>query len=198
MGITMDKPADTDLPLIDVIAQRWSPRAFDPERVPSDEQLAQIFEAARWAASCYNEQPWRYLLATREDGQRYEDALAGLNEFNRSWAKTAPVVAFSLARRKFSSRDADNDHAWHDVGAASAQLTLQAASLGIMVHQMAGIVPEEVRSRFAVPEEFAVVAGMVLGWPGDPAQLPDQLREREGAPRTRKAREEIVIRGRFE
>jgi nitroreductase len=193
----MDKPADTHLPLLDVIAQRWSPRAFDPERVPSDEQLAQIFEAARWAASSYNEQPWRYLLATRDDGPLYQDALAGLNEFNRSWAATAPVVAFSLARRKFSSRDSDNPHAWHDVGAASAQLSLQAASLGIMVHQMAGIVREEVRSRFAVPEDFEVVAGIVLGWPGDPQQLPDKLREREAAPRTRRAREELVIRGRF-
>ncbi|NVB42902.1 nitroreductase family protein [Pseudenhygromyxa sp. WMMC2535] len=187
----MDNAAKTEHPILDVIARRWSPRAFD-RREPTQDELSPILEAARWAASSYNEQPWRFILVPRSAGSRYEDALAGLNEFNRSWAASAPVLGFSLARRNFTQTGAPNTHAWYDTGAATALMSVQAAAIGLMMHQMAGIEREVVRERFGVGEDFDVVAGLALGWPGDPASLPEGLRERETATRLRKPFAEMV------
>ena len=189
----MSKTADTEVPLLDPIAQRWSPRAFS-EREPTLDELTQVFEAARWAASCYNAQPWRFIVARKSEGQRHADVAAGFNEFNRAWAASAPVVGFTLANRNLDNGK-PNRHAWFDAGAAVAQLSIQAASLGLMVHQMAGIEREVVRERFAVPDELEVVAGFAIGWPGDPAVLSDKLRERELAPRARKPLSELLIHG---
>lgn len=181
--------------LIEPIAQRWSPRAFT-EREPTDVELERVFEAARWSASCFNAQPWRYLVVRRgEPG--FADAIAGLVPANQAWASHAPVLGFSLTAPNFEFDGKPNLHAWHDVGAASAQLSIQAASVGMMVHQMAGIVREVVRERFAVPESLEVVAGFALGWPGDPSQLPEPLRAREVAPRVRKPLADMLIRGRW-
>jgi nitroreductase len=191
----MDKRADTDKPLLDAIAKRWSPRAFS-ERVPTDAELELVFEAACWAASCFNDQPWRYILVRRGEPE-FTDALAGLVESNQAWAAGAPVLGFSFAQPNFTHGGKPNLHAWHDLGAASAQLSIQAASIGLMVHQMAGIVRDVVRERFAVPEHLEVVAGIAMGWPGDPEQLAEPYRSRELAPRTRRALGETLIRGRF-
>lgn len=191
----MAKPADTDQPLLDAIANRWSPRAF-ADRTPTDDELALVFEAARWAPSCFNEQPWRYLVVRRGEPE-FADAVAGLVAANQAWAGDAPVLGFSLARGNFSQTEKPNRHAWHDVGAASALLSIQAASLGMMVHQMAGIVAEVVRERFAVPDELDVVAGFAMGWPGEPEQLAEPYRTRELAPRSRRALSEMLVRGRF-
>lgn len=191
----MSKLADTDKPLLEAIAKRWSPRAF-AEREPTDAELELVFEAARWAASCFNDQPWRYILVRRGEPE-FADALAGLVESNQAWAREAPVLGFSLAQQNFTQTGKPNMHAWHDVGAASAQLSIQAATIGLMVHQMAGIVRDVVRERFNVPESLEVVAGIAIGWPGDPQLLAEPLRERELAPRTRKGLDETLIRGRF-
>jgi nitroreductase len=180
-------------PLLDAIARRRSPRAWAPAE-PSEATLVSLFEAARWAPSCFNEQPWTYLVTRRSDGAPFEDALAGLTPGNQAWAKSAPVLCFSLVRERFARNDKPNRHAWHDVGAASALLSIQAASLGLMVHQMAGIVREVVRERFAVPDELEIVAALAIGYPGDPDQLDDALRERELAPRTRKPLAEVFAR----
>jgi len=191
----MSKPADTDKPLLEAIAKRWSPRAF-AEREPTDAELELVFEAARWAASCFNDQPWRYILVRRTEPE-FADALAGLVESNQAWAREAPVLGFSLAQPSFTQTGKPNMHAWHDVGAASALLSIQAASIGLLVHQMAGIHRDVVRERFAVPDQFEVVAGLAMGWPGDPQQLAEPYRERELAPRSRRALSETLIRGRF-
>lgn len=191
----MSKPADTDKPLLEAIAKRWSPRAF-AEREPTDAELELVFEAARWAASCFNDQPWRYILVRRAEPE-FADALAGLVESNQAWAREAPVLGFSLAQPSFTQTGAPNMHAWHDVGAASALLSIQAATIGLMVHQMAGIVRDVVRERFNVPESLEVVAGFAMGWPGDPQQLAEPYRERELAPRSRRALSDTLIRGRF-
>jgi nitroreductase len=185
------------MPLLAEIATRWSPRAYDP-REPSEAELQEVFEAARWAMSCFNDQPWVYLVTRRSDGQIHDDAVAGLNEYNRAWAASAPVLGFSLARSSFSATGKPNKHAWHDVGAASAIMSIQATHMGMMVHQMAGILPDVVRERFAVPAELEVVAGFAMGWPGDPEQLPEPLRSRERAPRERKPLSKLLMRGRFE
>jgi nitroreductase len=191
----MAETTQTDQPLLDPIARRWSPRAF-AEREPTDEELTLVFEAARWAASCFNDQPWRYIVVRRGE-PAFADAVAGLVPGNQVWASAAPVLGFSLASPNFSQTGKPNKHAWHDVGAASAQLSIQAASIGLMVHQMAGIDREVVRERFAVPESLEVVAGLALGWAGDPDELGESLRERELAPRSRRPLDETRIRGRF-
>lgn len=191
----MTTPADNDKALIEPIAKRWSPRAF-AEREPTDDELALVFEAARWAASSFNDQPWRYIVVRRGEPE-FADALAGLVPGNQAWAHAAPVLGFSLTSPTFSKTGKPNRHAWHDVGAASAQLSIQAASFGLMVHQMAGIDREVVRERFSVPESLEIVAGLALGWPGDPESLDEPLRERELAPRSRKPLSQMLIRGRF-
>src|SRR3981189_3610253 len=132
----MQKAATTDVPVHELIRNRWSPRAFSDTAVPA-EILRSLFEAARWAPSSNNEQPWVYLVATKDDAENFAKIVGVLVEFNADWAKDAPVVAISVANLKM--RDGKpNRVALHDVGSASAQLTLEAASRGLFVHQMAG------------------------------------------------------------
>lgn len=187
-------PAPTAVPILDLMTYRWSPRAFDPRAV-EPEKLRGLFEAARWAASSYNAQPWFFLVATKDDPGNFQRVLDCFVEFNQGWAKHAPVVALSVARLKFEHNGQPNRHAFHDVGQAAANLALEAVALGLQIHQMAGINPEKARATFAIPEGFEAVAGIALGYPGDPASLPDPLRERELAPRTRKPASSFVFTG---
>ena len=143
------KLATTDHPVHQLIVNRWSPYAF-ADREVSKEDLRSIFEAARWAASSYNEQPWSYLVATKEDATEYERLLSCLVEPNQAWAKAAPVLALGVVRTRFTRNDKPNAAAVHDLGAASAQLTFEATARGLSVHQMIGIVPE----RAVVPKAF--------------------------------------------
>lgn len=179
------KPAETGTPIHDVLRHRWSPRAFD-QRPVEPEKLRSLFEAARWAASSFNAQPWYYIVATRDDPENYNRVLDSFVEFNQGWAKGAPVLAISVAALKFPHNGQPNRHAFHDVGQASANLALQATSLGLQIHQMAGIMPEKARELFSIPEGYEAVAGIALGYPGDPASLPQELSQRELAPRERK------------
>ena len=190
----MENLAPTECPVHELIARRWSPRAF-ANRPVNPATLRQLFEAARWAASSYNDQPWYYLVARHENPAEYQKMLACLVEFNQAWAKAAPVLAISVARSKFQNDGSANRHALHDVGAASALLSVQATALGLAVHQMAGFDPERARQTYKVPLEFEPVAAMAIGYPGDPAGLPDKLRERETAPRMRKRASEFVFSG---
>lgn len=171
---------------------RWSPRSFAAREVSSD-LLHKVFEAARWAASSNNEQPWRYLVGRRGDGvwQKIFDALV---DFNKGWAQTAPVLILGVTRSRFSRHEAENRHALYDLGAASSYLTLEAAALGLAAHQMAGFDPEAARKAFGIPEEYAIGAVIALGYLGEPAALGDAtLIEREVAPRTRKPLDEMVF-----
>jgi nitroreductase len=188
------KPAKTLSPVHDLIKLRWSPRAFDSHPVER-EQLLSLFEAARWAASSYNAQPWYYIVATQDDAENYKKILDTFSEFNQGWAKNAPVLAVSVAAHKFPHNREPNRHAFHDVGQATASLALEATHLGLVVHQMAGIDPEKVRKNFGIPEGYEPVAGIAIGYPGDPWTLPDQLRERELAPRERKDLVSFVFSG---
>jgi nitroreductase len=190
------RPAPTTVPIHKIISERWSPRAFE-DRPVELEKLQSLFEAARWTASCSNAQPWFYIVATKDDPENFNRVLDCFVEFNQSWAKNAPVLVLSVARTNFEANGKPNRHAWHDVGAASAALALQANSLGLEVHQMAGIDPEKGRKIFGVPEGYEVVAGMALGYPGDPSALPDQLRARELSPRERKSLTSFVFSGQW-
>ena len=190
----MENLAPSEVPIHDLIARRWSPRAFADRPVPAA-ALRQLFEAARWAASCFNAQPWLYLVATREHPAEYKKMLDCLVEFNQGWAKAAPVLAISVAQLKFQHNGEPNRHAQHDVGAASISLALQATALGLAVHQMGGFDAQRARQTYGIPAEYEPVAAIAIGYPGDPASLPDELRKRETAPRTRKPVSEFVFSG---
>lgn len=193
----MDKPADTQYLIHDLFRRRWSPRAFS-NRPIEHETLLSILEAARWAPSSFNEQPWRFLVARQEDSDEFERMLSCLMEVNQAWAQAAPVMMISVAKMYFGDDPAKtNRHAFHDVGLATSQLVLQALDHGLYVHQMAGFNPAKTRDVYAIPEGFEPVAGMALGYPGDPSGLPDKLAERERKPRTRMALDELVYDGRW-
>jgi nitroreductase len=193
---TLQKTAETSAPIHDVISQRWSPRAFDSRPV-EPEKLRGLFEAARWAASSYNAQPWFFIVATKDDSESFKKILDSFVEFNQSWAKNAPVLALSVARLKFEHNGDPNRHAFHDVGQAAATLSLQATHLGLQVHQMAGILPDKARQIFGIPEDYEAVAGLAIGYPGDHNTLPDQLRQRELEPRSRKPLQSFVFTGKW-
>lgn len=190
----MQKPAVTDVALHEVIRHRWSPRAFAEKAVPP-EVLRSLFEAARWAPSSNNEQPWAYLVATKDDAENFAKMLSVLVEFNASWARHAPALALSVAHLKTQREGKANRVALHDVGSATAQLTFEANTRGLQVHQMAGFDAEKARQAFAIPADWEPVAAMAIGYPGNADALPEKLRERELAPRTRKALGEFVMTG---
>ncbi len=192
----MEKPANTDAPIHDLLRRRWSPRAF-ADRPVEPEKLRSLLEAARWAASSYNEQPWAYLVATRDTPEEFQRLLGVLVEGNIAWAKNAPVLMISVAQLNFAKNNQPNRHAFHDVGQASANLTTQAAALGLAVHQMAGFDAQKARQVFQIPEGWEPVAAMAIGYPGEPDSLPEKLRERETTPRTRKPVPQFAFTGRW-
>ena len=194
--MAVEKLAATQYPVHELIQRRWSPRAF-AERSVDPATLLSLLEAARWAPSCFNEQPWRYLLATRENPAEYERMLACLVDGNQLWAKQAPVLMLSVAKLAFAHNGQPNRHAYHDVGAASAYLTFEATALGLYVHQMAGILVDRARETYAIPDGFEAVAGIALGYLGDPGTLPEALREREIMPSTRQPLEAMIFGGRW-
>jgi nitroreductase len=194
----LKKLAETSVPVHDIISNRWSPRAFESRPI-EPEKLKALFEAARWAASSFNSQPWYFIVGTKGDPANYKKVLECLVEFNQGWAKGAPALALSVARLNFDMPDnkAPNRHAFHDVGQASATLALQANALGLEIHQMAGILPDKAREIFAIPPGYEAVAGIAMGYPGDPGVLPDPLRQRELDKRSRKPLESFVFTGKW-
>ena len=190
----MQNPASTDVPLHELVRERWSPRAFS-DKLVAPAALRSLFEAARWAPSSSNLQPWTYIFATKDDPENFAKMLSILVEFNAGWAKQAAVLVLSVAQVKAPKDGANNRHALHDVGSASAQLTFEANSRGLLVHQMAGFDVDKARQVFSIPQDWEPVAVMAVGYPGDPQSLSDRLRERELAPRARKPLAEFVMTG---
>lgn len=190
----MEKPAETQYPIHDVLRRRWSPRAYS-ERMVEMETLKSLFEAARWAPSSNNEQPWHFIVGTKADLSGYERLFACLREGNKKWVFRAPVLMLSVARLNFEEEGTPNRHALHDTGMAALSLCLQATSMGLIVHQMAGFDIEMARVELKIPAGYEPVAMIAVGYPGDPAALPDYLRERELKPRERKPVTEFVSDG---
>lgn len=190
----MSKAATTDRAILNPVKTRWSPRAFSDKPV-SREDVLTMLDAARWASSAYNEQPWRFLVATSENPEEHAKLAQGLNEFNRAWAASAPVLMVVVARNKFSHNETPNAHARYDAGQAAATLVLQATELGLYAHQMGGILPDYIRETYNVPAAFDIVAGIAIGHLGDPSSLPEQLAAGETAPRTRKNLSELAFSG---
>jgi len=185
---------ETDAPIQSQFTERWSPRAFAAKPV-SNEQLASLFEAARWAPSSSNEQPWMFLYANTEETLAYFRPL--LVDANRRWADKAPVLMFVFARKAFAKNQKPNATANFDTGSAWMSLALQAHSMGLITHGMAGIHHERIYQELNVPKsDYEVLCAVALGYPGDATQLPEDLQARE-IPSTRKPVSEFAICGRL-
>jgi nitroreductase len=157
--------------------------------------LIVLLEAARWAASSYNEQPWRFVVARKADGSLYDRLLGILEPFNQGWAKTAPVLMITAAKRHFTHTGAINLHALHDTGAALAQLFLQATALGLHAHGMAGFNREKARIELGIPDDFELGAAAAIGYLGSPDDLAQPYKDRELSPRQRKPLSDIIFGG---
>jgi nitroreductase len=193
----MEKPADAQHPIHDLFKRRWSPRAFSDRPVEA-EKLRILFEAARWAPSSNNEQPWRFIVANKDNETEWNRLFACLVEGNRTWAYRAPVLILSVASLNFEDDSTPNRHAFHDTGMAVENLVLQTTALGLAAHQMAGFDVEKARADLKIPSGYEPMAMIAVGYPGDPAQLSDRLRAREAQPRVRKPLTEFVYSATWE
>jgi nitroreductase len=180
------KTASTQVGIHDLLARRWSCRAFDASKPVSREQIVALLEAARWAPSCFGDEPWRYIVWDRNsDEAAWQKAFACLGEWNQNWVKNAPVLLLSTAYSLFRKNGTPNRWGQHDTGAASENLCLQAVALGLMAHQMGGFDEEKTRLAFNIPKEFALMAMIAVGYQGEPEVLNDELKGLELAARAR-------------
>lgn len=191
-----EKKASTDYPIHELLAERWSPYAFVDRPVPTTD-LRSLFEAARWAPSSYNEQPWSYIVATKEEPQQFQQILSCLVDGNQVWAKAAPVLALGIVNLKFTRTGKDNRAAVHDLGLAAGNLLVEATARGLLVHQMIGILPDKAREIYEIPGGSEAWTGLAIGYRGDPMSLPDTLRQRELTPRQRKPLSQFVFGGKW-
>jgi nitroreductase len=189
--VNKQKSAEFESPVLEVIQQRRSRRAY-LETPVEKEKINSLFEAARWAPSSVNEQPWIYLYATKDQTVLYDKIFESLNESNKIWAKHAPLLIVSLIRKTYSRNDMPNLSARYDLGAANALLSLQAAHQGLNVHQMGGFSAEKLRENLNIPNQYETVVVMAIGYPGDVQLLPEHLKVRELAPRERFLQQEFV------
>lgn len=187
-----NKNAETRFPIHELLAQRWSPRAFTDQDVDR-ETVGTLLEAARWAASCFNDQPWSFFVGMRGDSGTRQKICDALVPANRTWAQHAPVLMMAVARLHFRHNEEPNGHAIYDVGAAVTNLVFQAESMGLGVHQMAGFDAEKARELFAIPDGYQPVVAMAIGYRGDPEQLEEGLRQREVQQRERVPLQDIVM-----
>lgn len=191
----IDKPAITSVPIESLLAQRWSPRAFNPERALTRDQLTALLEAARWAPSCAGDEPWRFLVWDRHvDGAAWQRAFDCLEPGNQEWAAHAPVLLASFSDGEFRN---GKPNRWgpHDVGLATQNLLLQATALGLATHPMGGFKADDLRAAFSVPARFTAQAMIAVGHAGDPAQLSERNRPRETAARKRRPLNENFFQG---
>lgn len=193
----MSKTANPEYPIHEILKNRWSPYGFSDRPVDED-VLCSLFEAARWAASSYNEQPWRFLVATQDDPDEFDRMVSCLTEGNRSWARQAPVLILTAASTRFSHNDRPNASAWHDVGLASANLAFEATARGLSLHWMGGILRDRIAEEYGLPDDFEPVTGIAVGYREAIDAVPDPFRERDRKPRARRPIDETVFTGAFE
>lgn len=191
-----EKKASTDYPIHELLAERWSPYAF-ADRPVLTADLRSLFEAARWASSSYNEQPWSYIVATKEESQQFQQILSCLVDGNQVWAKAAPVLALGIVNLKFARTGKNNRAAVHDLGLAAGNLLVEATARGLLVHQMIGILPDKAREIYEIPDGSEAWTGIAIGYWGDPMSLPDTLRQRDLTPRQRKPLSQFVFSGKW-
>jgi nitroreductase len=192
----MQKPAITQVPIHEVLANRWSGRAYDAEKFVTHEQVISLLEAARWAPSCFGDQPWRFVVCNKStDSEAWQRAYDCLVPGNQGWAVNAPLLILVCADTQFSHNQKDNRWGGYDTGAAAENLCLQATSMGLMAHQMGGFDNQKAREIFAVPAQFQLMAMLSIGYPASVDTLSQELRERELAPRVRKPLGELFFSG---
>ncbi len=188
----MEKPAEVEHPILEPIQRRWSPYVFADKPVETS-KLMSLLEAARWSASAFNEQPWRFILATKDQPEAYAKALGCLVEANQNWAKQAPVLILTVTRTMFTRNDNDNRVHQHDLGLAVQNLVLQATSMDLFAHQMAGVDLDKVKAEYNLPDGFEPQTAIAIGYGVEADDLPKDLREKEQAPRSRKPFSEFVF-----
>jgi nitroreductase len=193
---TKQKSATVEYPVSDLIQNRRSTRVFRNEAV-TEEKIFSLFEATRWAPSSVNEQPWLYLYATPNQTELWKKMIEPLSDGNKAWVKDAPLLVLSLARKAFSRNGIPNFYAMYDLGGANAMLSVQAVDLGLQVRQMAGFDREMARQNLNVPNEFELGVFMAVGYPGDADTLPEPIKAKELAPRTRFLQQEFVRNSQF-
>ncbi len=192
----MQNPAITDTPVHDIIAQRWSPRAYDASKPVTQAQIFSLLEAARWAPSCFGDQPWRFVVCDKTSNpQAWQAAFDALVPANQTWAVNAPVLMLICADSLFSHNQKANRWGGYDTGAATENLCLQATALGLDTHQMGGFDGAKARATLGVPEQYEMMAMLSVGYQASAEILPDDLKERELAPRKRKALGELFFNG---
>lgn len=195
----MEKPAITQVSIHELLARRWSGRAYDSGRPVGHQQLIALLEAARWAPSCYGDQPWRFVVWNRgEEEAAWLQALDCLAPTNQSWAKNAPLLLLAAADTLFNHNGQPNRHAQYDTGAAAENLCLQATAQGMMAHQMGGFDADKVRALAGVPAQCVPMAMIAVGYPVELASVPEELREREFAPRQRRELGQLFFAGKWE
>lgn len=190
------KSAEIEFEIASNIKNRRSIRAFADKTV-EPEKISTLFEATRWAASSVNEQPWMYLYASRNQQDLWNTFFSILNEGNQIWVKNAPLLVFSVTKRSFTRYASENAFALYDLGGANTAFSLQAVELGLQVRQMAGYDQEKAREYLRIPAEYELGVFMAVGYPGDIDALPENLKQRELAPRERYLQKEFTINGTF-
>ena len=181
----------------DLMTRRWSPRAFDLNHAIDPGDVQRLFEAARWAASCFNAQPWRYVYGVRGQGPGFATILATLAEGNRSWAARASMLIVTITRQHFAHNNQPNAWAEHDLGQANAQLTLQAIEMGLHSHAMGGFDRDRARAQLAIPDGYQAIAVIAIGKQAPAQTLDSPLRERELAEREGLPVQALVFEARF-
>lgn len=181
-----------------LLEQRHSPYAIDPEKDVSESDVRALFEAARWTMSSYNAQPWRYIVGVKSrDEDTWQKIHSVLVEGNQPWAANAPVLVLGVVEHNFEYNGNPNKAASHDLGAASAYLTLEATARGLVVHQMIGIEPDAARTEFSIEGSLEPLTALAIGYEGEPHHVDAAYAERDAAPRARKELEEFIIGGSF-
>lgn len=190
------KSIDVSAPIQPLLAQRWSGVSYDPARPVSQQDLRAIVEAGRWAPSCFNDQPWRYLICDKTSNRpAWDKAFAAIGEGNQPWCQHAPVLVVVCHDTHFVHNDKPNQHAAYDAGAASMSMCVQATALGLMTHQMAGFSADKARELFAIPERYKPLVMMTIGYQVAEAQVPAEFKARELKPRARAALETRFFAG---
>ncbi len=190
----MQKPAITQVPINETIASRWSGRAYDAAKPVTQAQIIALLEAARWAPSCYGDQPWRFIVWDKNtDEYAWLRAFDCLAPGNQSWVKDAPILMLTCADTLFNHNGQPNRWGQYDTGAATENLCLQACSMGLMAHQMGGFDANKTREAFAIPAQFTPMAMVCVGYPADIATVTGEALTREMAERKRKVLGELFF-----
>ena len=191
---SQNKPTPVDAPIHDILQKRWSSVCFDSTPIDAT-TIKSLFEAARWAPSCYGDQPWVYVYAAKGDVMR--DTIEGMLSEGNAWAKNAGLLIVGFARKTLRKNGKPNDYRLYDLGAASLQLVLEATTHGLCSHQMAGFSKDKVSALLGVPDDYEPGAMIAIGHPGDPTKLSEALLAREKSPRSRNPQESFAFRGKW-